>query len=98
MKKKEAGKPAEKPKKPFQVGDYVLTPISERVGEIIKFEERPRDYGYIYLHGMDTTVKEYTVKVPLPCLKRSNFIDATIVLSESDLTRPAARTRDRVDQ
>lgn len=78
----------------LHVGNRVLTPISERYGEIVSIVEKRKDWvpgGLFYYDGdtpPDPFYKLYTVEVPFPMLKSDGFLKATVILERRELTIP----------
>ncbi len=69
----------------FGIHDRVLTPISERRGQIVKIEELPMDFRGMYFEGMPTTRKEYTVQINLPRNDCEVFMPITVLCRDTDL-------------
>lgn len=69
----------------FAIHDKVITPISERRGQIIKIEEKPIGRYGNYYEGMPLTYKRYTIELKLPCKESDSFMPVTIICRENEL-------------
>lgn len=73
--------------KPYEIGDLVLTPISDRLGVIKKIEEMEFNYEHRSYLGMPRTFKTYTVHIRLPHRIADCFKEVIVLCGENELER-----------